>query len=93
MYLKANLKAAAYAAQGRLCCAHMAAIRQRQQDKSQEKARSRSTAKAKNQHRFPQKERRKEERRDRCFSVVLKYIDPSLKNFFKGATQNIFFQA
>ncbi|MGJ7513015.1 hypothetical protein ACSFE6_01555 [Pseudomonas baetica] len=39
---------------------------------------------------FPQKERRKEERRDRCFFVVLKYKDPSLKNFFKGAIKKIF---
>jgi hypothetical protein len=53
LYLKSNLKAAAYAAQGRFCCTHRAAIRQRQQDKSQEKARSKSTAKAKTNTDFP----------------------------------------
>jgi hypothetical protein len=30
-------------------------------------------------------------RGDRCFSVVLKYKDPSLKKFFKGPSENIFF--
>lgn len=67
------------------------AIRQRQQVNSQEKSQKQKHCKSKNQHRFPRKERRKEERRDRCFSVALKYKDPSRKKIFKGPSEKIFF--
>lgn len=39
---------------------------------------------------FFQQDRRKVKRQDRCFFVVLKYKDPLLKNFFKGASEKIF---
>jgi hypothetical protein len=89
--LKSNWKAAAYAAKGRFCYARRAVLHQRQQDKSQEKARSRSTAKAKKTTLFLQQKRRKMEHRDFCFSIVLKYKDPSLKKNFKGPSEKIFF--
>lgn len=66
------------------------AIRQRQQVNSQENSQKQKHCKSKNQHRFPRKERRKEERRDRCFSVALKYKDPSRKKIFKGPSEKIF---
>ena len=66
------------------------AIRQRQQVNSQEESQKQKHCKSKNQHRFPRMERRKEERRDRCFSVALKYKDPSRKIFFKGPSEKIF---
>jgi hypothetical protein len=40
--------------------------------------------------RFPQQDRWRMERRDRCFSVVLKYKDPSHKKIFKGPFEDIF---
>lgn len=68
------------------------AIRQRQQVNSQEKSQKQKHCKSKNQHRFPQKERRKEERRERCFFVVLKYKDPSRKKISRGRNKIYFLQ-
>ncbi|WLG46392.1 hypothetical protein [Pseudomonas sp. FP1740] len=89
--MKSNLKAAAYAAQSRFCYAHGAGHTSASAGTPQEKGQKQKHCKSKNQHRFSQKERRKEEHRDRCFSVALKYKDPLLKNFFKGPSEKIFF--
>lgn len=88
--LKSNLKAAAYAAQGRFCYAHGAGHTSAPAGTPQEKGQKQKHCKNKNQHRFSQKERRKEERRDRCFFVALKYRDPSREKIFKGPSEKIF---
>jgi hypothetical protein len=88
--LKSNGEAAAYAAQSRFCYAHGAGHTSASEGTPQEKGQKQKHYKSKNQHRFSQKERRKEERRDRCFYVALKYKDPSRKIFFKGPSEKIF---
>ncbi|WP_156043966.1 hypothetical protein [Pseudomonas mandelii] len=90
MNLKSNLKAAAYAAQGRFCCTNRAAIRQRQQDKSQEKARSRSTAKAKTNTVFP---RRNGVRRSAEIAAFLLFSNIKIrraKKFSRGLLKKYF---
>ncbi|WP_260956244.1 hypothetical protein [Pseudomonas citri] len=88
--LKSNLKAAAYAAQGRFCYAHGAGHTSASAGYT---ARKKPEAEAQQKHKptpFPRQDRWQVERRDRCFSVALKYKDPLLKIFFKGPSEKIF---
>lgn len=66
------------------------AIRQRQQDKSQEKARSRSTAKAKTDTVFPRRNGVRRSAEIAAFLLLSNNKDPSLKKNFKGGSENIF---
>ncbi|MNQ87421.1 hypothetical protein D3C85_1026430 [compost metagenome] len=89
--LKSNVKAAAYAAQCRFCYAHRAGHTSASAgDTARKRPEAGSLQKPKTPSFFPQN-RWKAERRDRCFSVGLKYKDPLLKIFFKGPSEKIFF--
>lgn len=89
--LKSNWEAAAYAAKGTILLYPQG--RQRlvfNLLNRKEKPKTKAPAEAK-PGLLLDPDHRKRDLRDRCFFVVLKYKDPSLKKIFKGASKEIFF--